>query len=99
MMSNETSTPGAPTPRVIHVDFRGEKRKKPTTSAPQQAQASLSTSSDRFIRNGNANPAIPIRAIDALYLRNKMLDISGWWLRLTIFVTMVAIGYLVSGQF
>jgi len=98
MMSNETTIPGATAPRVIHVDFRSEKRKKPAApSAMQQAQASLSTSSDPFIRNLNPGPAIPIRAIDALYLRNKMLDFSGWWLRLTLFVTMVAIGYLITG--
>ncbi len=97
MMSNETTIAGAMPPRVIHVDFRADKRKKPTTSAAQAAKASLSTSSDPFIRNSNPGPAIPIRAIDALYLRNKMFDISGWWLRLTLFVTMVAIGYLIAG--
>ncbi len=94
-MSNETSTQVPP--RVIHVDFKSDKRRKPTSTSAQQAQASLATSSDPFIRNSRIGAPIPIRAIDALYIKDKMLDISGWWLRLTLFVTMVAIGYLIAG--
>ncbi len=95
MMSNETSTQAPP--RVIHVDFKSDKRRKAATTSAQQAQASLATSSDPFIRNARIGAPIPIRAIDALYIRDKMFDISGWWLRLTLFLTMVAIGYFIAG--
>ena len=69
--------------QVIHVDFKAEKRRK-TPASPQ----TISPEPSNF-------PAQirPIRAWDHFSLRNKMLDISGWWIRLSIFIGLVALGY------
>ncbi len=73
--------------QVIHVDFKAEKRRK-TPASPQQI---------------SHEPAYmpaqvrPIRAWDNFSLRNKMLDISGWWIRLSVFLGLVALGYSIWG--
>ncbi len=83
MTSNEVEKP-----RVIHVDFKAEKRRKAPTSVPKSNPESAQLI-DASIH--------PIRAWEQFNFRDRMLDISGWGIRILVFVTLVGLGYLVLG--
>lgn len=80
--------------QVIHVDFKAEKRRK-TPASPQKNSALESADPIQSI----FLPASihPIRAWNGASFHDRMMAISGWWIRLTVFVTLVVLGYFAFG--
>ena len=72
--------------RVIHVDFKAEKRRKTTASLPNTSPQEPTPLFDTSVHS--------IRAWDQFNFRDRVMDISGWWIRLTVFITLVGLGYL-----
>ena len=75
--------------QVIHVDFKAEKRRK-TPASPQKSTPDASEPIQSIFLPASIHP---IRAWNGASLHDRMMAISGWWIRLTVFVTLVVLGF------